>query len=135
MNTVSPRIAKRLHLFRFPCDMCGVTILYVPACGAPLKVAIELDPVRRIQINALHLTSQALALSEARHHLQRVAEDHSIRPVLVVLIELGLVYTFRKAVEICEQIRAALASNLFPLTTLTEQVVDKGLWMNLLLDV
>ena len=39
------------------------------------------------------------------HHLERVAEDHAVRPVLVVLVELGLVHTGGYAVEVGEQIR------------------------------
>ena len=82
------------------------------------KLRVELDAVGRVDVDALHLAAQALALGQAGHHLQRVAEDHAVRPVLVVLVELGLVGALGHAVEVGEQVglrprrlvRRALAS-------------------------
>jgi len=53
-----------------------------------LKIRVKTNAVGRIEIDALQLASQALALGEASHHLQGVTEDHAVRPVLVVLVEL-----------------------------------------------
>ena len=73
--------------------------------GGPLEIAVEFDAVGRVEVDALHLAAQALALGEARHDLKRVAEDHAVRPVLVVLIELGLgFHVLGHAVEIGEQV-------------------------------
>ena len=68
-----------------------------------LPVGVELDAVGRVEIDALHLAVQALALGEARHHLKAVAQDHAVRPVLVVLVELGALLR-RQAVEVGEQV-------------------------------
>ena len=54
------------------------------------------------------LPAQALALGQAGHHLEGVAEDHAVRPVLVVLVELGLVDAVRDAVEVGEEIGCEL---------------------------
>ena len=95
--------------------MPGIAILHVPAGGGPLKVAVELDAVGRIDVDTLHFAAQSLALCERSHHLQRVAEDHAVRPVLIVLIELSLVHTGGYAVEVGKQIRlrASLLIALF----------------------
>jgi hypothetical protein len=104
VDPVAPRIAKRLHLLRLARDVPGIAVLHVAAGGGPLEVAVELDPVRRIEVDALHLAAQPLALGQAGHDLQRVAEDHAVAPVLVVLVEIGLVGALGDAVEIGEEI-------------------------------
>jgi hypothetical protein len=40
---------------------------------------------------------------QAGHHQQRVAEDHPVRPVLVVLVEVDLLVEVVDAVEVVEQ--------------------------------
>src|SRR5258708_4569108 len=82
--------------------MCafGLAVLHVAAGGGPLEVAVELDAVGRVEVDALHLAAQALALSQTRHHLERIAEDHAVGPILVVLIELGFVNACGDADEV-----------------------------------
>src|SRR5438094_1316554 len=135
VNPIPPRISKRLHLFGLACDVRRVPVLHVAARRAPLKIRVELDAVRRVDVDALDLAAQALALGQARHHLERVAEDHAIRPVLVVLVELGLVHALGDAVEVSEEIWNDLAGLLAPLSRPAQQVVDQHLGMDLLLDV
>ena len=48
------------------------------AAGRPLEVRVELDAVGRVEVDALHLAAQPLALGERCHHLQAVAEDHPV---------------------------------------------------------
>src|SRR6266480_2210295 len=79
MNAVSPGVTERLHLLRLARDMQGITVPHVATGRTPLKIAVELDAVRRVDVDALHLSSQALALREADHYLERVAEDHAVR--------------------------------------------------------
>src|SRR5437773_6504551 len=135
MNPISPRIPERLHLLRLSRDVRRVAVLHVATGRAPLKIRVELDAVRRVDVDALDLAAQALALGQARHHLERVAEDHAIRPVLVVLVELRLVHALGNAVEVSEEVRNDLAGLLTPLSRPAQQVVDQHLGMDLLLDV
>jgi len=48
------------------------------------------------------LPTQRLALGEARHDAQRVAEDHAVRPVGLVAVELDEV-ELAKPIECLEQ--------------------------------
>ena len=52
----------------------------------------------------LHLAAQALALGQAGHDLQAIAEDHAVGPVGVVLVELGLGVGVGQAVEVGEKV-------------------------------
>jgi hypothetical protein len=74
--------------------MLSVAILDVAARRRPLKVAVELDAVGWVEVDALDLTAEAFPFSERGHDLQRVAQDHAVCPIGVVLIELGLVDVF-----------------------------------------
>ena len=78
MDAVAPGDAEGFDLLRLAGDVVGLAVLHVAAGGGPLKVAVEFDAVGRIEINTLHFAAQALALGEAGHHLQRVAEDHAV---------------------------------------------------------
>ena len=55
-------------------------VLDVAASRRDLPVRVEPDAVGRVEIVALHLALQALALGEARHRLQAVAEYHAFDP-------------------------------------------------------
>src|SRR5438034_3631994 len=135
MNPIAPRIPERLHLFRLSRDVRCVAVLHVATGRAPLKIRIELDAVRWVDVDTLDLAAQAFALGQAGHHLERVAEDHPVRPVLVVLVELRLVYTLGNTVEVREEVRNDLTRLLALLSRATQQVVDQHLGMDLLLDV
>ena len=104
VNAVAPRVPERLHLLRLAGDVGGVAVLHVAAGGGPLEVGVELDAVGRIEVDALDLAAQPFALRQRRHHLQAVAEDHAVRPVGVVLVELGAGVGARQAVEVGEQV-------------------------------
>jgi len=47
---------------------------------------------------------KSFALGQAGHDLEGVAEDHAVGPVLVVLIELGLVNAYGNAIEVVEEV-------------------------------
>jgi hypothetical protein len=76
--------------------------------------------IGRVKVDALHLAAQSLPLSKARHHLQGVAEDHAVRPILVVLVEFGLVYAFGDSVEVREQIGREVSGLVLALRRLVE---------------
>ena len=138
MNSVPPRIPKRLHLLGLAADVLRIAVLHVPARRRPLEVRVELDAVGRIEVDALHLAAQPLALGERRHHLQAVAEDHPVRPVGVVLVELGARVVARQAIEVGEQVGLESRLPREPLglrrLAVAQQVVDQRLRMHLLLD-
>src|SRR5262245_22242808 len=93
VDAVAPSVAEGFDLLRLAGDVVGLAVLHVAAGGGPLEVAVELDAVGWIEVDTLHLPPQAFALSQAGHDLEGVAEDHAVGPVLVVLVELGLIHT------------------------------------------
>src|SRR5882672_6133625 len=131
MNTVAPRITESLYLLRFAGDVAGVAILHVAAGRGPLEVAVEFDAVGRVKVDALHLPAQTLALGQAGHDLEGVAEDHTVGPVLIVSIELGLVRALSHAVEVGEKVNLR-ARRLRPrLFRLPQQIVNEHFGVDL----
>ena len=135
VDAVAPGVAKGLHLLRLAGDVLGLAVLHGVTSGGPLEVGVELDAVGRVDIDALHLAAQALALRQRRHDLQAVAEDHAVRPVGVVAIELGRRGAVWQAVEIGEEVRWRGRLLLPPFPGLAQQVVDQNFRVHLLLDV
>ncbi len=70
VNSVAPGVAEGLDLLRLAGDVVGVAVLHVAAGGGPLEVAVELDAVGRVEVDALHLAAQTLALGKAGHDLE-----------------------------------------------------------------
>src|SRR3989442_6139856 len=58
---VAPSVAEGFDLFRLAGDVVGL-VFHVSAGGGPLEVAVELDAVGRVEVDALDLAAQALAL-------------------------------------------------------------------------
>jgi len=135
MNPVAPCVPKRLNLLWFTRDLIGRAILHIPARRAPLKIRVELDSIRRVDVDALHLPAQPLALGEAGHHLQGVAEDHPVRPVLIVLVELRLGLGAGEAVEVGEEVEVRARLFRLALAAPAQEIVDQHLRMDLLLNV
>jgi len=73
VDTVAPSIAKGFYLFGFAGDVCGVAVFDIWAGGGPLEVTVKLNPIGRVEINALDLAAQAFALGERGHDSQAVA--------------------------------------------------------------
>ena len=94
-DAVAPRVAEGLDLLRFARDVGGVAVADVAARGGPLEVGVELDAVGRVDIDALDLAAQALALGQRGHDLQAVAQDHAVRPVSVVFVKVGTLGALR----------------------------------------
>jgi hypothetical protein len=59
VHTIAPCISEGFDLLRFTRNVIGFTIRHGVACGRPLEIAVELDAIRRVQVDALHLTTQA----------------------------------------------------------------------------
>jgi hypothetical protein len=135
VDAVAPGVAEGFDLLRLAGDVVGLAVLHVAAGGGPLEVAVELDAVGRVEVDALHLAAQALALGQAGHHLEAVAQDHAVGPVLVVLVELGLVRSLGNAVEVGEEVGGQSSPASLPASSAFEQVVDQHLGVDLLLDV
>ena len=72
------------------------------------------------------------SLGQRRHHLQRIAQDHAVRPVLVMRIELGP-RIGRNAVEIGEQVGHRFRIGLAGRGAL--EVFDQHLGVDFLLDI
>ena len=131
VDAVAPGVAEGLHLFGLARQVVGLAVLHVAAGGGPLEVGVELDAIGRVDVDALHLALQPLALGQARHHLQPVAQDHAVRPVLVVRIEFGPRFGI-DTVEIGEQVGRGVVGGAGGGAL---QVLDQRLGMDLLLDV
>ena len=132
VDAVAPGVAEGFDLLGLAGDVVGLAVLHVAAGGGPLEVAVELDAVGRVEVDALHAPAQALALDEAGHDLEGVAEDHAVGPVLVVGVELGLVRALGDAVEVVEEIELHLGCSFL---ALAQEVINERLGMHLLLNV
>src|SRR5438034_521595 len=69
MDAIAPSVPEGFDLLRLAGDVADV-ILYVATGSTPLEVAVELDAVGRIDVNALHPAAQPLAFGEAGHDLE-----------------------------------------------------------------
>ena len=132
VDAVAPGVAEGFDLLGLAGDVVGLAVLHVAAGGGPLEVAVELDAVGRVEVDALHAPAQTLALGEAGHDLEGVAQDHAVGPVLVVGVELGLVRAFGDAVEVVEEVKLHLRGGFL---ALAQQVINERLRMHLLLNV
>ena len=134
MDAEFPGVAERTDLLGLARRVLDLPVLHVALARRDLPVRPELDAVRRVEVDHLHLALERLLLGEARHDEQRVAEDHPVRPVLVppvevhLLVELGIA----QPVEVVEERELRL---LLPRLRRHAQVLDDDLRVDLLLDV
>ena len=82
-----PGVPVRLDHLRLAGQVL-LPILHVALAKLRLEVRREPDAVGRVHVDHLHLARQILAAGEARHHLEGIPEDHPVRPVHVVAVEL-----------------------------------------------
>src|SRR5882762_5830600 len=132
MDAELPGVAKCSYHLWLPRRVFYPPISYVPLASADLPVRSELDPVRRGEVDALHLALEAFFLRQAGHYEQRVAEDHPVRPVPLVVVEVHLLIEFRYAVEIGEERQLGLRLSLLRGVA---EVLDQRLRVDFLLDV
>lgn len=103
MNTLKG-IPEGLDLFRFTGDVVGLAVLHIPAGGGPLKIGVEFDAIGRVKIDALHLAAQTFTFCQGSHDLQAVAQDHTVSPIGVMLVELSSDGLVRQPVEVGKKI-------------------------------
>ena len=58
VDAVAPSVAEGLYLFWFTGDVLDIAVLHVAARRGPLEIGIELDAIRRVNVNALHFAAQ-----------------------------------------------------------------------------
>ena len=129
IDAVAPRIAKGFDHLGLLRDVLAV--LNVGGGCGPLEIGIEFDPVRRVDVDALHFPAQAFALGERSHDLERIAENHAICPILVVAVKVCFIGICGNAVEIAEEV--GKLAGVF--SGAAAQVVDEKLRMNFFLNV
>ncbi|AEO46714.1 hypothetical protein F11_01220 [Rhodospirillum rubrum F11] len=135
VNAIAPCVAEGPDLFGFAGNVILVAVLHIAAGRRPLKIAVEFDAIGRIEIDALHLAAQPFALGQTRHDGKRIAQDHPVGPIGVVLIELGRRLLVGQAVEIGKQIDGRPDHFLGPSPGLALQIVDQNLGVDLFLDI
>ena len=87
MNANMPSVSVRPDHFQLSGEI-GLFVLHISSSNLRLEVAPVLDPVGRVDVDHLHLARQVFSVGKRRHDLQAVTQDHPVRPVDVVLIEL-----------------------------------------------
>jgi hypothetical protein len=50
--------------------------------------------------DALHPAAEPFTLGQTGHDLERIAKDHAVAPILIMLIELSLIRSCGNAVEV-----------------------------------
>jgi len=105
VDSIAPSIPKGLDLLRFTSDVRCIPVLDIAAGGRPLEVAVELDAIGGVEVDALHLSAQSFPFGQACHDLQAVSQNHSILPMSFVLVELGSICPFWQTVEVSKQIQ------------------------------
>ena len=80
----------------------GLAVLHVALARADLPVRPELDAVGRVEVDHLHLALQPLLFGQRGHHQQRVAQDHAVRPLLAVVVEVDALVEVQAGVQVVE---------------------------------
>src|SRR4051812_18579409 len=104
LDAVAPSVSEGLNLLGFTGNVLEVAIPYVTAGRRPLKIGIELDPVWRINVDALYLPPKTFPLGQRRHDLKAISQNHTVGPIRVVLIELGFGFSVGQTVEIRKKV-------------------------------
>ena len=101
MDAEGPGIAVGLDHLRLPGEVAFL-VLHVPFPDFRLEVGGKFNPVGRVHIDHLDLSGQVLPAGKARHDLEGIAQDHPVRPVHVMLVELDglLIFQLRVSKEI-----------------------------------
>ena len=81
-----PGIAIGLHHLRLARHVRIVVVRHIAFADERLKVGAEFHPVRRVDVDHLHLAAEALVVQQRVHHDERVAEDQAVHPVVPVFV-------------------------------------------------
>ncbi len=87
MHAEPPSIAIGADHFRLARQI-RFAILYVSLARLRLKITTKTYAIGRVQVDHLDLAGEILALRQAGHHLQAVAQDQPVRSINIVLVKL-----------------------------------------------
>src|SRR5215469_6491370 len=88
VDAMFPYVTECLNLLDFTGRVFKFAVSNIPFTGGHLPVAAELDAVWRIYVDHLDLAAQSLALCKAGHDVERVAKNHAVRPVGLVMVKI-----------------------------------------------
>ena len=78
MNPKFPGIPEGLDHFRFGSQILILAIFHIPFVHKGLEVTPLLNPIRRVDIDHLHLTGRALLFQKGVHHQQAVSGHKAV---------------------------------------------------------
>src|SRR5262249_24583697 len=99
------------------------------------EIAVEPNPIRRGDGDALHLSPPTFPLGKARPDLERVAPDYSGGPVFIVLVKEGPVRALFDALEMGEKNGRGASFMSLNTLRLLKKVVDEYFGMHFLLNI
>jgi hypothetical protein len=102
MDTKLPGVPEGPYLLGLASGVFGLAISHITLAGGDLPVGPELDPVGRVHIDHLNFAFEAFFFSQGGHYKERVAEDHSVGPVLLMTVEVDE-FLESNTIEICEK--------------------------------
>ncbi len=88
MYSVCPRVPESAHDLRLATLKFPFAILNVAISRRDLPIRVEFNPIRSVHVDALDLASKCFFFGEAGHDVQGIPEDHAVRPMLIVLVEI-----------------------------------------------
>ncbi len=110
MDAVAPGVAEGFDLLGLAGNVVGLAVLHIAAGGGPLEVAVELDAVGRVEVDALDLAAQALALGSLARRAVRADGDFRSgwysaerRPVQGLSIARGLLHSSERSASLLER--------------------------------
>ena len=84
------------HVSRYAFTISGSRVIsssslarHISLAHERLKIRPELNPIRRVDVDHLHLSAEALVLQQRVHHDEAVTEDQPIYPFVLILVSLG----------------------------------------------
>jgi hypothetical protein len=94
-------------------------VTHVALAHEGLEIRAEPHPIRRVEVDHLHLPAQTLVVQQRVHHHQRIAEDHPVDPLVAILVGLEHLVGDRAA-GIAEQVQPELRVELVTLERLDD---------------
>src|SRR5208337_831022 len=127
MNPELPSVTKSTNLLGLTTSVLCLAVFDGAFSSANLPVRPELDAVGWVDVDHLHLALEPLLLGKAGHDMERVPQDHAVRPLLIMLVKLDLAVEIH-GVEVVEEARQKAARfGLGPLPRLNGFDDDSGL--------
>ena len=114
MQAQFPRIAVRLDHFRLADHFVIRPVLHIPLAHKRLEVGAKLHPIRRVNVDHLHLPAHTLVFQQRIHHMQRIPQHHAVHPRPFVLIGFQLFGNIQLRIAKQIQIRPRLPVTVQP---------------------